>query len=500
MKKAIFVLLSCVMLCGCTVANSAGGRADQPPLNLDFSHLRTPFATPDNVKNTPALSPVNTSFLNPGPYPTQAANMPGEGTPYPSRDIINTPMPTKANSNTPTAPANTAAPTPVLTSAPTPGASIAPWPTSAPTTAPPPVYVKYPFIEHINTGYKYNSGLKTRPFWYGNVIYNESIVFIQQDGDISAKLLFKAKRIISVRDETLDIELKQGIHWDWDAAKPDVIRYLPGNSHYKCSYLTKGQLAGDELEEGCIKLGNALYCNPQFLAGRRLKVTYVYNEADSDALRGEYKGHLLPKTAEKLKAGALNFAVYGDDAVSNANDLEPSLKEDLSLKSLLTEGLRALLNSDYIYGVNYSQKGVLISTLLMDPKSVVVRKDTDLAIICFGINETRTNAADFAAKLKELMALISKQNPNCEFIILTSLKPNPDAKLRTAYPNALAAVQGLEGEGVAVIDIYSVFDKLQAVKSAPGLYADNVKLCNDFTARLISMYVLSALHDYTLVG
>ena len=73
---------------------------------------------------------------------------------------------------------------------------------------------QYPnYVENLNEA-KYSFGDKELqdPFWLGNIMYNESVLMMQKEGEtkISGELLYTPKKIISVRDYTLEKEYIEG--------------------------------------------------------------------------------------------------------------------------------------------------------------------------------------------------------------------------------------------------------------------------------------------------
>lgn len=59
------------------------------------------------------------------------------------------------------------------------------------------------------------------PFWKSGVMRNEIITFQRgSDDSITAKLLFKPTAITCVKDNSLKITLKEGVHYAYDPATP----------------------------------------------------------------------------------------------------------------------------------------------------------------------------------------------------------------------------------------------------------------------------------------
>ena len=67
------------------------------------------------------------------------------------------------------------------------------------------------YVEDTDSlNYSYTARERIQPFWQGNVIYNEQIMVVKKDGKTEGRLLYDAKRVISVRDWTLEKEYEAG--------------------------------------------------------------------------------------------------------------------------------------------------------------------------------------------------------------------------------------------------------------------------------------------------
>ena len=81
----------------------------------------------------------------------------------------------------------------------------------------------YQYIKSGDAQYDYNRAEQYVPMWYTNVIYNECCCFVQDGDSITAKLKFKPKRIISVRDWSLEKEYTEGVDYTFDAEQEDAV-------------------------------------------------------------------------------------------------------------------------------------------------------------------------------------------------------------------------------------------------------------------------------------
>ena len=119
--------------------------------------------------------------------------------------------------------------------------------------------------------YKYTLNEMTMPIWQSNTMYNECVTFHEnEDGSITGNLLFKPIRIIAVRDVTLKIELKEGVHYKLDENDPSKVIWLPGDETFSIPYFKPGALTSAHQDKcgtdgyGGI-LNGVMYCVGEWL-------------------------------------------------------------------------------------------------------------------------------------------------------------------------------------------------------------------------------------------
>ena len=92
-------------------------------------------------------------------------------------------------------------------------------------------YNSLPFYDANATEktFPYDEAAMARPFWLGNVMHNESVMFIQTaSGGAEATTLFKPQKVLSVRDWTLKVEYKEGV--DYEVLENGKLSILPNSS------------------------------------------------------------------------------------------------------------------------------------------------------------------------------------------------------------------------------------------------------------------------------
>lgn len=73
-------------------------------------------------------------------------------------------------------------------------------------------YGSLPFYsaDAANRPYSYTDEERVRPFWLGNTMYNESVMFLSDGESASAKTLFTPLKVLAVYDWTLKKQFVEG--------------------------------------------------------------------------------------------------------------------------------------------------------------------------------------------------------------------------------------------------------------------------------------------------
>lgn len=363
----------------------------------------------------------------------------------------------------------------------------------------------YPFkVEDVQSlEYTYEAQQVSGPFWLGNVMYNECISFIDDGKAVVGKTLFKPLRIVSVRDWTLKNEYKEGTDWVWDGESKQLT--LPEGS--TIPFFAKGDLAGEGVEaypkwdaQGRSRFGNALYCVSEFLYSRQIAITYAYDETEYKGPEYAYQGDALPKTMAKLKAGEdIKIVGFGDSIMaggdaSSGQNREPFLPLYVNLfKNALQEE----------YGSKVTMRNISVGGMTSEwgaeNASNVVRQKPDLVILGFGQNDSGLgSAAVTAANTKTIIDAVKAEFPDCEFILMSTLKPNADAGFLSAavHPKIYKELTPLFGEGIVGTDVYAMSEYLLASKNYADITGNNINHPNDFFIRIHAMMLQATLIDY----
>lgn len=350
--------------------------------------------------------------------------------------------------------------------------------------------------------YKYETEQIVSPFWKSDVMYNETVMMVKDgDGAPCGRLLFNAKKIISVRDSTLEKEYVEGKDYTY---KDGVITLLEGA---KLPYLTKEQLLGKNLPSNITPMPTSktetqklLFTETPYIFERQLAVTYVYNKEDWTMTMPGLAEDKLPKTIEKLKKGdALKVLVYGDSIAAGCNssrvlNVEPYTP---TWAELIKLGLEQKYDST-VTVINSSVAGMTSQWGAENAQSIAAPHKPDLAIISIGMNDGtgNINPQTVGQNIQAIMDAIRQANPDVEFILIVTMLANPQSDYLGNQREQAPVLMAKQGEGVAVIDMGAFHEELLKRKSYIDMTGNNINHPNDFLARCFAMSILSLLAEY----
>ncbi|WP_353195541.1 SGNH/GDSL hydrolase family protein, partial [Parapedobacter defluvii] len=152
--------------------------------------------------------------------------------------------------------------------------------------------------------------------------------------------------------------------------------------------------------------------------------------------------------------------------------------------------------------ISYSNQAVGGKTAAWGVEEVdsrVSAQHPDLVVIGFGMNDGTFKVApeEFVGQIKAIMDHVSRDNPTCEFIVITPMLANPTAiqhQVQLAYRNPLLA---LSKRGVAVADMTYWHQWLLTHKAYQDMTGNNINHPNDYLARWYAQVLIALLIEHT---
>jgi lysophospholipase L1-like esterase len=373
---------------------------------------------------------------------------------------------------------------------------------------------KFPnYIENFQEiDYSFSDTELMTPFWKGNVIYNESVLLIDDGNKLTGKLQFIPLKIISIKDFTLNKEYKEGIDFE---VKDNIINSLPGST---MPYLLYENLTGQNIPEpyrevssisniqtDYVLMGaNIVYTESPFWYGNQVYVSYVYDVKDIDlSYYANYDEKTLPNLMNKLKnEESVNIIAIGDSVLEGCSssghfNREPFMPNFMELtKKGLEDKYKAEIN------LNNISVGGKTSAWGSSEEAIanINTSNPDVIFIHFGINDAGSGFSPNSYRDNiELIILSAREaNPNTEFIILTAFSPNDKAYDTSRLENYWDKIREISERysGVKVIDIWKVSRYMLKEKKYEDLTGNGINHVNDYSSRIYLMSILATLVEY----
>ena len=352
--------------------------------------------------------------------------------------------------------------------------------------------------------YKYEEDQMYQKIWTGNVIYNESCLLVKDTntGKISARLLYKPTRIISVRDYTLEKEYKA----DEYVIEDD---YLVATDKSTMPFLTDKNVACTDMTgiEGIIgtypaKNGNILFTEGTGIVMHHVFVTYEHEDSWFGTTPIE-QGNKLPRLQQKLNnQEQIKMVVNGDSIFTGCNssgklgikpfqdDFPTGFANEITRKY----GSEVVLHNTAVGGQvsNWGMLNVANNVNMYDP---------DLVIIGFGMNDGcdafQVKPNDYVEHIKTMIDSIQYNCTSADIIVCATIVANPDSTQNYLQRDYLQPLKDMaeEYDDVVIMDMTTFSDDLLTKKKSLDLYANNINHPSDFMVRCYVQNLMTTIED-----
>lgn len=356
--------------------------------------------------------------------------------------------------------------------------------------------------EEIMEYTKFNFNTYMKPFWSGNIVYNETLMFIRDvNGNIEpAPLLYKPTEIIAVRSYDLTKEYKSGTDYTVEngciVLKPDTTIFRWVNRIYYPSVYKEGQMFG------CTKGGYLLYAEATTFTRTQIAVTYRH-AGTWTGLKPTYQGVKIPKTITKLKNKEdLKILFYGDSITvgCNASGWSGTLSEPRmpTWTNLVLQDLKSKYGYTKITSENTAVGGTTSTWGLQNVKSLVIDKKPDLVFLAFGMNDGSLDKYTFKQNIFGIINAVRSSNPDAEFVLVSTTLPNKEAAgfylNQYQYESVLNEIAS-EIQGTAVAPMTSMHTYLLTHKRFYDMTGNNINHPNDFLVRMYAQTISRIMNE-----
>lgn len=338
-----------------------------------------------------------------------------------------------------------------------------------------------------------------RPFWVGDTIEGESMLFIRDEktGIAKASVLFPIDTVLSVHNSAGDVTYEAGRDFLWKPGSREIV--LPARSRIASFFPTDLRRPDDSQKYKLTHRDG----NGEIFFGAKLEyhnmqtcITYKHEPEDWSRTTPKFDERALPRTIDRLRNGKpVSIVLIGDSISSgcNASGWAGGAPWQPSFPGLLQRHLEARYRSK-VQMTNPSVSGKdtrwVLSTI-----DLVVEPKPDLVIVAFGMNDAAGRSAkEYQANTKAVITKIREKLPKTEFILVATMLGNRDwPRLKQElFPQYRDALNELCEPGIALADMTSIWTEFLKRKQDWDLTGNGVNHPNDFGHRVYAQ-VLSTL-------
>ncbi|HAH45481.1 MAG TPA: hypothetical protein DCM07_11630, partial [Planctomycetaceae bacterium] len=338
-----------------------------------------------------------------------------------------------------------------------------------------------------------------QPFWLGDTMPGESVLFIKdpQTGVAKASVLFPIDKVLQVTNSAGTITYEECRDYCWNPGTQEI--FLTANSRINSQTPADLRRPDDSQRHklthrdgnGEIFFGGKLeYHNMQ------TSITYTHAPVDWQKIVPTFDEKSLPRTINKLRdQKPVSIVLMGDSISTGCN--ASGWAGEAPFQPAFLELLQQHLEQQYQTKVNVTNPSVggKDTRWALTEVEQVVAPQPDLVIIAFGMNDSAGRSAkEYQANTKALMEQVRQKLPEAEFILVAPMLGNKDwVRLKhELFPQYRDALAELCEPGVALADMTSIWTEFLKQKQDWDLTGNGVNHPNDFGHRVYAQ-VLSAL-------
>ena len=326
----------------------------------------------------------------------------------------------------------------------------------------------------------------------GDKVIGESAMFAACD---RVRLLYKADRVLKVYNQVSGKAWQEGLDWSFDKDTNSIV-FLPQSS---MPYITSETIAPDDEHAlyypapganavpGRVGGGNVLFDAKSFFAENQIEIDYIADCTQTllpelDAMQGKK----LPRFRSKLAQGqTVRIKALGDSITEGYNcgkfiGFAPYRKPWFEL-------FVDFIMQKYQVKCDWENRGINGATSekpLLQPE--LLEGTADLWVIAYGMNDlAKRNAEEFACNLKNIMAKLSENDPEAEFLLVTPMSGNPEWSYTPLEKTAAfsEAIRQLPGDDMHILcaDVNKLWSKVLEKKSFYDITGNGVNHPNDYS-------------------
>jgi acyl-CoA thioesterase-1 len=347
--------------------------------------------------------------------------------------------------------------------------------------------------------WKYSAKLM-RPFWRGDTMEGESVLFIKdaKTGEAKAAVLFPITKVLAVQNSVGDVTYEAGRDYLWKPGSREI--QIPVGSRIVTR--TADELRRPEKSQK-YRLTHR-DGNGEIFFGARLEyqemqtcITYTHAPDLWKSPVSRFDPRTLPRTITMLKnKQPLSIVLLGDSISTGAN--ASGVFDAAPFQPAYPELLRSHLEQHYQGQVELTNLSVGGTDTVWGITQIekVVEKQPNLVILAFGMNDSSGRPAkDFETNTAKMIALIHEKQPETEFVLVATMLGNRDwvTLKQELFPQYRDALARLCEPGIALADVTSVWAGFLEAKQDWDQTGNGVNHPNDFGHRVYAQVLAGLL-------
>lgn len=359
----------------------------------------------------------------------------------------------------------------------------------------------------LNVTYSYTDEERVQPFWTGNVMRNETVMVVKENGVTQGKLLYPALKVLAVYDSALKHKYEPDTDY---VVQGDTITLPQGsaipvfNAEWNLGQNIPNEYPFGDPKEGYSILCGVLHTETQLIHGNYINVSYVYDSGKIDKKSfPTYTAELSQLSQMVSTQDTVKVAVYGD-SISVGYSSSSSLNRppyQPSYGQLVADEMQNR-SSAQIQLKNFSLGGANSYWGAQNPQlGQLTDYAPDVCLIAFGTNDEADGVRGdlFFNNIVSIIDALRQANERCQIIVVAPFPSNfayKSEQTQQECTNKLRQVGELNYKDVVCVDLYAPCVKMLAKKHYYELSASNINHPNDFVHRLYAMCILSVMFDY----